>query len=254
MRSGTFPTPCLSPEPALFLRRGLLFAFLAAALKAQNLSDFQTPLPLKQGETLVIGIAGGWEPSDAPWTITRRIALHLDRQQFPNTYFETVENHHLDVAHELIQRAFDHDRDGKLNDEERKGARIILYGQSLGGSASVRLCRWLKKQSIPVRLNVQIDSVGLRDGKIPDNVMEAANLYQHDFGPIRGQSKIKPDDKSKTRILGNWRYRYPRTKIVDTSEWPLLHRLIVNPHLKMEFDPEVSQKVESLIASVLRNW
>ncbi len=254
MRSGTFPTPCLSPEPAPSLLRGLLFVFTVASLNAQHLPDFQTQLPLKQGDTLVIGIAGGWEPWDAAWTITRRIALHLDQKQFPNTFFETVENHHLGVARELIEKAFDHDRDGKLSDEERKGARIILYGQSLGGSASVRLCRWLKKEAIPVRLNVQIDSVGLRDGKIPANVLEAANLYQRDFGPIRGQSRIKAEDKRKTRILGNWRYRYPRSKIVDTSEWPPLHRLIVNPHLKMEFDPEVSQKVESLIAAVLRNW
>ncbi len=254
MRSGTFPTPCLSHEPAPSLLRGLLFAFLLAPASAQNLPEFPATLPLKQGDTLVIGIAGGWEPSDAPWTITRRIAVHLEQQDFPNTYFATVENHHLEVARELIERAFDHNRDGKLNTEERKGARIILYGQSLGGAASVRLCRWLKKEAVPVRLNVQIDSVGLRDGKIPDNVLEAANLYQRDLGPIRGQSRIRAEDTNKTRILGNWRYRYPRAKTVDTTEWPLAMRLFVNPHVKMEFDPAVSQKVESLITTALKNW
>lgn len=202
----------------------------------------------------MIGIAGGWEQEAAPWTITRRIAVDLERQKFPNTYFATVENHHLGSAHKLIRKVFDHDRDGKLSKEERKGARIILYGHSLGGAASVRLCRWLKKDAMSVRLNVQIDSVGVRDGQIPTNVIEAANLYQSDFGPIRGQSKIKAEDPDKTRILGNWRYQYPRTKIVDTSDWPWAMRLFVNPHVKMEFDPEVSQKVESLITTALWNW
>ncbi len=238
MRSGLFPTPCLPHEPALTLLRGLLFLFA-----------FSAP-----SQTLVLGIAGGWEPADAPWTIASRIAFHLQIQQFPDTTFKTVANHHLDDAKELITQSVDTNHDGTLDPQERSEARIILYGQSLGGAATINLCRWLKKQRIPVRLNVQIDSVGLRDGKIPSNVKEAANLYQRDVGPIRGQSKIKPEDPKKTRILGNWRYRYPRKKLIDTSEWPIAHRLIVNSHLKMEFDPEVSAKVEELIATTLRNW
>ena len=238
MRSGLFPTPCLLLEPARSLLRGLLFLFA-----------FSAP-----AQTLVLGIAGGWEPADAPWTITRRIATHLEFQRFPDTTFATFGNHHLDLAKKHITEQLDTNHDGTLDKQERLQARLILYGQSLGGAATINLCRWLKKQQIPVRLNVQIDSVGIRDGKIPSNVKEAANLYQRDFGPIRGQSRIKPEDSKKTRILGNWRYSYPRNKLIDTSEWPLVHRLIVNPHLKMEFDPEVSAKVEELISTTLRNW
>lgn len=238
MRSGLFPTPCFTNKPAQFLLRGLLFLFAFSA----------------SAQTLVLGIAGGWEPAEAPWTIVSRIALHLEFQNFPGTTYKTVANHKLGAAKTLITETVDANHDGTLDPQERQQARIILYGQSLGGSATITLCRWLKKQQIPVRLNVQIDSVGLRDGKIPSNVKEAANLYQRDLGPIRGQSKIKPEDPKKTRILGNWRYTYPRDKLIDTSEWPMAHRLIVNPHLKMEFDPEVSAKVEELISTTLRNW
>jgi len=201
-----------------------------------------------------LGIAGGWEPAEAPWTITRRIAMQLELQQFANTQFESVGNHHLSQAKDIIRESVDTNHDGTLSETERKQARIILYGQSLGGAATIDLCRWLKKEHIPVRLNVQIDSVGLRDGKVPSNVKEAANLYQRDLGPIRGQSKIRPEDPRQTRILGNWRYRYPKNKLVDTSEMPLAHRLIINSHLKMEFDPEVQNKVARLIAEALRNW
>jgi hypothetical protein len=234
MRSGLFPPPCITPEPALTLLRGLLFAFAVSA----------------NAETLVLGIAGGWEDPHAPWTITHRIATHLEATH-PNIHFETVGNHDLKSARKLIVDSIDTDHDGKLSKSERADASLILYGQSLGGNATIKLCRWLKKQQVPVRLTVQIDSVGLRDGKIPSNVLEAANLYQHDFGPIRGQSKIRAEDPKRTRILGNWRYTYPKDKILDTTSMPLLHRLILNPHLKMEFDPEVIAKVEALIATAL---
>jgi hypothetical protein len=238
MRSGNFPTPCVTTEPARFILRGLIFAFALSA----------------NAETLVLGFAGGWEPASAPWTFTRRIATRLELQEFPDASFHSLSNHKLKTARKIITKTLDIDHNGKLDEQERAQARIILYGQSMGGAASLKLCRWLKKQNIPVRLNIQVDSVGFRDGKIPSNVKEAANLYQHEFGPIRGQSNIRPEDPKRTRILGNWRYHYPREKIIDTSDMPLGHRLILNPHLKMEFDPEVIGKVEELIATTLRNW
>jgi len=234
MRSGLFPTPCLIPEPAHILLRGLLFLFAIST----------------NAETLVLGLAGGWEDPHAPWSITRRIANRLEPTH-PNVHFETLGNHDLKAARKLIFQTLDQDRDGKLSKAERDDAQLILYGQSLGGSATIRLCRWLKKQEVPVRLTVQIDSVGLRDGKIPSNVREAANLYQHDLGPIRGQSTIRPEDPKRTVILGNWRYTYPKDKILDTTKMPLAHRIILNPHLKMEFDPEVIAKVADLIATSL---
>ena len=105
----------------------------------QNFSDFTTPLPLKPGDTLVIGIMGGWEPWDKPYRLVRRICLHLRDAGLPNTYIETVENHRLELGRELIVKAFDRDGDGKLSDAERGAARIIIYGQSMGGASSVIL-------------------------------------------------------------------------------------------------------------------
>lgn len=238
MRSGLFPTPCLTPKPAQFLLRGLFLCFL---------------LPTAHSQTLVLGIAGGWEDPQAPWTITKRIAHDLEAAH-PSIAFATISNHDLATGRKLIRQHIDTNHDGRLDPTERANARLILYGQSLGGSATIRLCRWLKKQQVPVRLNVQIDSVGLRDGKIPSNVKQAANLYQLDFKPLHGQAVIRPESPRETQILGNWRYFYPKEKLIDTSVMPRLHRMILNPHLKMEFDPEVIAKVEDLISTTLRNW
>ena len=112
MRSGLFPTPCLPQEPALSLLRGLLFLFA-----------FSAP-----AQTLVVGIAGGWEPADAPWTIARRIASHLEVQRFPDTTFETFANHHLHEAKERITKHLDTNRDGTLDPQERQPHHSALRG------------------------------------------------------------------------------------------------------------------------------
>lgn len=239
MRSGTFPTPCNPHGPALLLLRGLLFAFVV------------TPVV---GQTLVLGIAGGWEPPDAPWAITTRVNALVQITAPVDTRFEAISNHRLEIGKRLIREHVDRNHDGKMSAEERAAARVILFGQSMGGAGTIKLCRWMKKQKIPVRLNVQIDSVGVRDGRVPANVKEAANLYQHDFGMIRGQAKITAEDPARTTILGNWRYSYPRDKVFDTNSMPVAHRLILNPHLKMEFDPEVMVHVAGLIRTALANW
>jgi pimeloyl-ACP methyl ester carboxylesterase len=244
MRSGSFLTPCSPREPASPLQRWLplffLSSLLASAAHPQQFSDFTTPLPLKDGDTLVLGIVGAWQHWDTDHYLVRRVHNHLRALALPNVHIETVENHRLELAKELIDKAFPNGHH-----------RIVIYGHSLGGSATVALARYLQKKNIPVLLTVQIDSVGFRDGKIPNNVEQAANLYQRDFGPIRGQSKIKPQDKSKTEILGNWRYHYPVTRIVPALGAPLYHNLLNIPHHKMEYDPEVWLKVETLILSRL---
>jgi hypothetical protein len=45
----------------------------------------------------------------------------------------------------MIRRAFDRNRDGQLDAQERAGVRLILYGQSFGGAAAVKLARELER-------------------------------------------------------------------------------------------------------------
>lgn len=215
---------------------------------------FVAVLAAQQPKTLVLGIAGGWEPPDAPWALTARVNRLLIAEGIDQLQLAAISNHRLKEGQRLIETTLDTDRDGKLSAAERGAARIILYGQSLGGAATIELCRWLRKREIPVRLNVQIDSVGWRDGVVPANVREAANLYQQDAGLIRGQSRIRAENQARTRILGNWRYHYGAGSSFDTSAMPLLYRAVRSPHVKMEFDPAVTERVVALIAGALRDW
>ena len=218
--------------------------------KNQVFSDFTTPLPLVPGNTLVLGIVGGWERWDAPQRAIRRTALELRELKLPGVWIETVENHKLELAQQLIERAFDFDKSGQLDPPEISAARIVIYGQSLGGRAALRLCRWLSERNIAVRLAVIIDSYGRDPYTVPPNVAEAANLYQRDFGPVRGAPEIVAVDPTKTRILGNWRYTYSDRDIPMPGE-PAIRRWFMRAHLQMEYDPEPWARVRSLILAAL---
>ncbi len=77
-----------------------------ASSKNQEFSDFTTPLPLTPGDTLILGIVGGWERWDAPQRGVRKTALELRDLRMPRVYVETVENHKLELARQLVDRAW----------------------------------------------------------------------------------------------------------------------------------------------------
>ena len=224
-----------------------MFLCCAAIIRpclGQSLTDFTVPLPLPTGSTLVIGFLGGWERWDDPHRGVRKLAIKL--RGTPGVYAETVSNHRQSVALALIQAAFDGNHNGRLDPDERAGARIILYGQSLGGGAAVNLARKLQALGIPVLLTVQVDSVGRSDAMIPANVAAAANLFQHDGPPIMGRTRIRAIDPSRTRILGNFQYRY-WFESVDMSSATWARKHLGGAHARMEQDPRVWAEVGLLI-------
>ncbi len=220
-----------------------------AMARAQVFSDLTTPLPLPPGSTLVVGFLGGWDHWNDPDRGVRKLALKL-RGDDPGVFAEALSNHRQAVALRLIQAAFDTNHDGRLDAEERARARVILYGQSLGGGAVVNMARKLQTLGIPVLLTVQVDSVGFSDGVIPANVFAAANLFQHDGPPIMGRRTIRPADPSHTRIEGNFQYHYG-SKYVDLSSASWRRKVLGRTHTKMELDPEVWTKVEGLIRDAI---
>ncbi len=232
------------------LRFACLWILLPAAAEAQRLSDFTTPTPLPAGDVLIVGIQGGRERWNNP-TAVRRLALKLRAMSLSGVHVETVENRKRRVALDLIRNAVDSNQDGTLDAEERARAQLILYGQSFGGAAVVKLARELHELGLPILLTVQIDSVGRGDAVIPSNVRRAANLFQADGWLISGEPAIRAADTSQTTILGNFRYSY-RNKKIDISQVSWLKKIFRVAHTKMEYDPEVWGKVEELILEEVR--
>ncbi|HAX43992.1 MAG TPA: hypothetical protein PLF84_16305 [Bryobacteraceae bacterium] len=238
------------------LQTVVLFFILAASLSAdsrnQTFDDFTMPLPVQPGETLVLGIVGGWERWDNPARCIRRNAIVLKRKKLPGVHVETVENHKLELAHELIKKAFDFDRNGALSPEEAARANIILFGQSLGGRAVLYLARTLNEWGVPVRLAFVIDGYGRDDYTVPPNVATAANIFQRDHWFIKGARQLHPEDPSRTQILLNRRITYKgRAHTIDTSDDLAKHRLFMGAHSLIEHDPEVWDEVIARILAAI---
>lgn len=218
----------------------------------QTFDDFATPLPVKPGETLVLGIVGGWERWDNPGRCIRRTAIAIKRRELKGVWVESVENHKLDLAERLIREAFDFNRDGKLGEEEAKQARLVLFGQSLGGRAVLRLARSLHTWGVPVRLVVVVDGYGKDSYTVPPNVRAAANWFQRNHLFINGAPELRAEDPSRTRILFNRRLSYKgREREFQIDEQSRMQTLFMGEHLVMEFDMPLWREVEEMVISAV---
>jgi len=181
-----------------------------------------------------------------------QVAAHLRKDYPSGVYIEVLENHRREKAYADILRLVDTDGNGKLSTEEKRNARIILYGHSWGASEVVTLARELEKQGIPVLLTVQVDSVsklGENDKVIPANVAEAANFYQLN-GLLHGEPQIRAADPARTHIIGNFRFDY-KANPINCKQYPWYDRVLMKSHTEIECDPRVWNQVESLIQSRL---
>ena len=227
----------------------LLISLGHLAVNAQSPKDLSSPKPLPAGSTLVIGFLGGWDHWDDANRGVRQLALKL--RHTPGVYAESIENHRWGVSLRFIERALDTNGNHKLDDSERRNARVILFGQSLGGRATLRLARALKKRHIPVLLTVQIDSVGADDKIVPDNVRAAANLFQHELFTFQGRTKIQAANPRATALLENTQFHYPAFNANGPQPKGWARKTFGGGHARMEADPAVWAHVESLILQAI---
>ena len=201
---------------------------------------------------IVIGFVGGFISHDNLVHGGVQLAAHLRKDYPSGVYVMVFENHRGEDAHREILRLLDTNHDGQLSPEEKQSAQIIIYGHSWGGSETITLARALQGDGIPVLLTIQVDSVeklGENDSLIPANVTKAANFYQSN-GLLHGRPEIRAADPSHTQIIGNFRFDYASNP-VRCSGYPWYARAFEKAHVEIECDPEVLQRVESLIRAKL---
>ena len=201
---------------------------------------------------IVVGFVGGFVAHDDAVHSPVQLAGRIREAYRTGVYAQVFENRHRERARRQILQLLDANHDGRLSVEEKRNARIIIYGMSWGGSETVALARELNDDNIPVLLTIQVDSVakvGQKDDLIPSNVAEAANFYQQD-GLLHGRSEIRAEDPSRTQILGNFRSEYG-SRDLGCRNYPWYDRVFVKQHTQIECDPAVWNQVESLIRSKL---
>ena len=233
------PAPCLAAALALA-------SILVSPLHGQTWEDFRTPTPIGPDDTLLIGFQGGRERWDNDERSPRKLALKLRSLRVPGLHVETLANRSRSLAVTLIERAFDRNRAGVLDPTEGASARIVIYGLSFGGAATVKLARDLSERNIPVLLTIQIDSVGRADAVIPPNVRRAANFYQTNGLVIRGEGPIRAQDPKWTTIIADCQMDYSKRKI-DISHVNWFKKLGRVAHSYISYDPQVWSRVEKLV-------
>ena len=243
------------------LVRGFAGVFFAAICFATSCFTGAAPASFGQStgapvtaaaRTIVIGFVGGFVRHDDTVHSVVQVAASLGHDFPTGVQIEVLENRHRDTAYTDIVHFADTNHDGQLSPEEKKNARIVIYGHSWGASETVTLARQLEREGIPVLLTVQVDSVakhGENDRIIPTNVAEAVNFYQLD-GLLHGERRIRAADPTRTHIIGNFRFGY-KANSIRCDAYPWWTRLVMKSHIEIECDPKVWGQVESLVRSRL---
>ena len=240
---------CIRISPLVVL---LFLSFAFVFGEAGSPGPVTTTATTAAPPAIVIGFVGGFVKHDNRAHSTVQLVEHLRNEHPTGVYVQAFENRHREKAHQEILQRLDLNHDGALSTEEKRKARIILFGHSWGASAGVSLARKLEKEGIPVLLTIQVDSVskiGQDDAVIPANVGQAVNFYQPD-GIVHGQSQIRAADPDRTEIVGNFRYDY-KANPVHCEGYPWFDRVVVKTHTEIECDPKVWNQVEALIYSKL---
>lgn len=231
--------------PVLWLAIAAQPAFSAAGAEPVTPSISATP------PVLVFAFVGGFVHKDDARHPEVQLVQRL-RRQYPGLETRVFENRRRGQAYQLIRQRLDVNQDGNLSDEEKRNARIVLFGHSWGASATVSLARRLERDGIPVLLTVQVDSVakiGQNDSVIPSNVRQAVNFYQT-HGWLHGRAKITAADPSRTEILGNFQLSYSQQP-AQCNGYPWYDLLFTRPHTEIECDPHIWSQIESLVRSHL---
>ena len=211
--------------------------------------ELSVPGSMGPNDAIVIGLLGGLDRWNDGNRGVRKIVLKL--RETPGVHAESLANRNYRTALQYVLRALDTNGDRKLDSREKQRANIVLLGQSLGGAKVVALARELRKRRIPVRLTVQIDSFGLRDNVIPQNVRAAANFYQRELLTVWGQPQIRPADPAKTRVLANVQFHYPPFLPGDSRPDGWARRNLGGGHAKLEADPILWLQVETMIREAI---
>jgi hypothetical protein len=236
------------------LVRALCFLLTVAFAHAEAGS----PGPVTAAQTLVgppamvIGFVGGFVKHDDAVHSTVQVVEHLRNEYPAGVYVRAFENRRRTKAYREILRQLDLNHDRALSTEEKRNARIIIFGHSWGASETVTLARKLERDGIPVLLTIQVDSVtkiGQNDSVIPANVGQAVNFYQRD-GIVHGRPAIRAADPARTEIVGNFRFDY-KANPISCEGYPWFDRVLVKAHTEIECDPKVWNQVEALIYSKL---
>ncbi len=203
---------------------------------------------------IVIGFVGGFVKPDDLRHPEPLFALYLGQEYGSEVHARAFSNHDAKDAQSYVLQLLDTNHDGIVSSEEKKRARIVIYGHSWGASETAAFARRLGRIGIPVLLTIQLDIISKprqNPGVIPPNVARAINFYQSN-GPLHGRPTIVASDPARTSILGNIRMLYGHSQ-VNCTNYGWFARTFNRPHHEIENDERVWNQVASLVVAEMQN-
>ena len=199
-------------------------------------------------QTIVVGFVGGFVKANDTRHPEVLFASYLRERYTRGMSVKVFSNHEGNDALSYIMGRLDTNHDGSVSTEEKKHARIIIYGHSWGASQTAVLAQGLQRLGIPVLLTIQLDIITKlhqESTQIPANVAKAINFYQSE-GPLRGRSHIVAVDPGLTTILGNIRMDYD-SRAINCDNYNWFVRTFNRPHHELENDPRVWNQIAELV-------
>jgi pimeloyl-ACP methyl ester carboxylesterase len=158
---------------------------------------------LMQCKIIYLGIVGGLETPNNQRSGVVQIRDILHGQEYHDVCAQSFSPYVWLSGLQWVLLHFPHHA-GRLTKVELESApKVIIVGHSLGGWAALSVARILKRSNIPVELTVQIDSVGVTDHTVPNNVKAAAIFHARDVLMLLTTKKIMLEDPSQTRMVEN---------------------------------------------------
>ena len=204
----------------------------------------------KSTEIIVVGFVGGFTKPDDLQRPEVLFASYLREHYGSQIHARVFSNRDAKGALSYVLRFLDTNQGRIASSDEKRNARVIIYGHSWGASETAEFAKELGRHRVPVRLTVQLDIIskpGQKPAIIPPNVANAINFYQPG-GPLHGRPAIVASDPANTTILGNVRMAYDHSTVnCDNYNWFV--RTFNKPHHEIENDANVWDQVASLIDS-----
>ena len=188
-------------------------------------------------QVVVVGYTGGLETATTSASGVVWIRDRLRTLKVPNLCVHTFSAYNWPHGYRWVRQQFGAQDDAQLTpDAIRNGPKVVIYGHSFGGWATVSLARRLQRAGIPIEMTVQVDSIGITDRTLPPNVRESANFYERNTEILHARGTIHAQDPLRTRILENVHLLHGNHYTVSRN--PQISDLIVGKVLALYGAPE----------------
>ena len=192
----------------------LWYGLFAMGVSAQTVSDGRSEDQIRQTanrdancKILYAGIVGALETSNNKRSGVVQIRNTLNGPGYPDVCAKSFSPYTWMSGRRWILEHFPSHPGPMTEDELRRSPKVILVGHSAGGWAVLSVARDLSQKNIPVELTIQIDSVGITDRTIPENVRAGAIFHARDILVFLTTKKIKTEPASQTKLLANVRVK-----------------------------------------------